>query len=89
VTGAALDNYLSDGYGITITKVSSNVTPSVVSHDTPAPSNGPLAYASSPPNFFDTQNSDNNSYSFEVNFATPLNSFSFTRCAENGNGLRG
>lgn len=89
VTGSILNNYLA-GFGISISNATSNTTPSVVHTGGPdTNANGLDGYASSAPNYFVGENSNNDPYSYRVNFAVPLTSFSFTRVAENGNGPSG
>ncbi|MEX2140306.1 MAG: cadherin-like domain-containing protein [Pirellulales bacterium] len=82
VSGAALANYLDD-FGITISNTTNNITPVIANENNP-PQGFHVAEPSSPPNFFITNNANNEPYSYRINFASPLMRFAFTRIQENG-----
>ncbi len=83
VTGAALDAYLL-GFGITIT----NVSPGGSSVQIIDEANDVRINAVSVPNFL-IHFPSNNPISYEMNFATPLDGFSFTRAGQDGTGSTG
>jgi hypothetical protein len=73
VSGPTLDAYLA-GFGITLSNVS-NTTPEAI---TTAQSGG-FIFPTSSPNFFWGGSTSNASFSYRLNFDTPLDSFTFTR----------
>jgi hypothetical protein len=73
VSGPALDAYLA-GFGVTLSNVS-QTTPEAI---TTAQSGG-FIFPTSSPNFFWGGGTSNASFSYRLDFNTPLDSFAFTR----------
>lgn len=76
IIGTALADYLG-AYGVTISNATSNVQPMIVDDRDSSISN--MVHATSDYNIFWNSLSDNDPYSYSLNFDTPLKSFAFTR----------